>query len=268
MSNFVIPTEYEEYFANLELEHGIRLLETQKYWYVKKSKTQEEDMLREYPSTPDEAFMGTQEGYYYVRQMLRARKEGRIRFVPYDENMEVHTAWDFGFNDATSIWFFQIIGNEIRLIDYLEGSGEALVHYLSEIKLKGYSYGYHLVPHDARVHEYSTGMTRVEVAWKHGIRFTVVKKLSVSEGIDQVRMTLNRCYFDEGKCSLGIRALENYQKRWNATLGCWMGDPLHDHASHGSDAFRTLVVGLPEIVSYESSAEEFRRLCRIHRPVA
>ena len=36
-------------------------------WYVKKSDTQLEDMKREYPSTPEEAFEATVEGAYYAQ---------------------------------------------------------------------------------------------------------------------------------------------------------------------------------------------------------
>jgi hypothetical protein len=46
-----------------------------------------------------------------------------------DETLPVFTAWDLGYNDSTAIWFFQILGKEIRLIEYLEGSGESLSYW-------------------------------------------------------------------------------------------------------------------------------------------
>jgi predicted nucleotidyltransferase component of viral defense system len=132
-------------------------------------------------------------------------------------------------------------------------------HRLSD-KSKPYSYGKHLVPHDAAVHEYSTGLSRVEVARNHGIHFTVVPGIGLNEGIDAVRNILNRCWFDEVKCSKGITALESYKKEWNDRYGCWSSLPLHNFASHGADAFRMLVVGLNKLTNNGLSAEEWKQI--------
>ena len=66
----------------------------------------------------------------YAKQISLARAEKRIGFVPYDESLPVSTAWDLGYNDSTTIWFFQVAGKEIHLIDYVEGSGESLAYWL------------------------------------------------------------------------------------------------------------------------------------------
>lgn len=71
---------------------------------------------------------------------------------------------------------------------------------------------------------------------------------------------LDRCWFDEVKCSIGIRALENYKKEWNDRHGCWSSQPLHNFASHGADAFRMLAVGIGKLVSKGLSAGEWRSL--------
>ncbi len=34
--------------------------------------------------------------------------------------------------------------------------------------------------------------------------------------------------------------LKNYKKQWNDRTGAWMSEPLHNEASHGADAERTL----------------------------
>src|SRR3989338_304491 len=49
---------------------------------------------------------------------------------------------------------------------------------------------------DAAVHEFSTGLTRVEIAKNHGINFTIIPDIGVNEGIDAVRNLFNRCWFD------------------------------------------------------------------------
>ena len=112
------------------------------------------------------------------------------------------------------------------------------------VKSKPYIYEKHLAPHDVMVHEYSSGMTRQASARKMGINLIAVQKVALIPGIDQVRNILNRCWFDESKCSKGIKALENYKKEWNDRAGCWASQPLHNWASHGSDALRVLATGL------------------------
>jgi hypothetical protein len=187
--------------------------------------------------------------------MSIARAEKRIGNVPYNDSLLVHTAWDLGFNDSTAIWYFQISGKEIWLIDYDEGSGESLSYWLNVLKKKDYSYGKHIAPHDIMVHEYSSGMTRQASARKMGINFIPAEKVQIIPGIDQVRSILNRCWFDERKCARGIKALDSYKKDWDDRHGCWRSQPLHDWSSHGSDAFRTLATGLNIVTNQHTIAD-------------
>ena len=241
-----IPQETEKYFSELEAK-DIRLYPNQKFWYVKKQETQNTDMMREYPSTPEEAFHTSLEGAYYSRQMLDVRKEKRIGHISHDPCVLVSTAWDLGYGDSTSIWFFQIVGKELHFIEYYENSGEPLTFYLKLLQERPYQYAKHLVPHDAGAHEYSTGHTRIEVARKLGITFTQVANIGIDEGIDAVRNILRRCWFDEEKCSTGIIALESYRRQWNENQGCWSSKPHHDKFSHSADAFRMMAVGLTRV---------------------
>lgn len=125
--------------------------EEQKNWYALKFATQGDNMKREFPSTPQESWEQSNQGFYYGRQMTIARSEKRIGHVPFDEQLLVHTAWDLGFNDFNAIWFFQCFGKEIRLIDYMEGDGESLSSWISKVLSKEYTYGKHLAPHDIMV---------------------------------------------------------------------------------------------------------------------
>lgn len=56
------------------------------------------------------------------------------------------TWWDLGINDRMSIWFSQSVGQEIRVIDYMEGTGQGLAHYIQKMKAKPYVYGRHTAP--------------------------------------------------------------------------------------------------------------------------
>lgn len=242
---YPISEEHQLYFDYL-YNLGISIDEEQKAWYIGKYGTQKEDMKREYPSTPEEAWQVSNEGIYYSKQMCQARIEKRIGFVPYDEELLVNTSWDLGYNDSTAIWFVQVLrnGKEIRIIDYMEGSGESLSYWIGEVRRKEYAYGKHIGPHDILVHEYSSGMTRQAAARKMGMNFLAAQKVEIIPGIDAVRNLLGKCWFDEKRCEKGIKALENYKKEWDEKHACWRSHPLHNWSSHGADSFRTLATGM------------------------
>lgn len=246
-SGITIPHRLREYFERLQKEHGIKLMPGQKAWYVLKEADQgREDMHREYPSHPDEAFEVAIEGAYYAPQIRELRQAGRLTSVPVSDQLQVHTAWDLGMNDATAIWFFQVIGREIRVIDYYEHSDASLAHYAQVLRDKGYSYGRHFGPHDLEVRELFSGgeetRTRRLIALEdHGINFEVVPRISdMREGREAVRQRLPLCVFDQGRCEHGIKALENYKREWLANRGTYSNQPRHDWASHGAKAFETM----------------------------
>lgn len=183
-------------------------------------------------------------GSYYGKQMELMRKQKRIRNLPVDTMLDVHTAWDLGVGDTTAIVFFQVHGLEVRIVDFYEQSGEGLSHYVNVLNERGYRYGKHFAPWDIEVRELGTGKSRKETAREMGIRFTTVKKLPVVDGIEAVRNLLSRVYIDETQCDLLIEALRQYRKEWDDKNRCYKPNPLHDWTSHPCDAMRTLAVGL------------------------
>ena len=253
-SVFSVDTETQNYFDHL-LSLGIKLDEEQKNWYIARSVTQKDDMRREYPSTPEESWEVSNEGLYYCKQMTAMRSEQRICNVPYEENLEVHTAWDLGFNDSNAIIYFQVYRKEIRIIDYDEGSGESLAHWIKVVKNKDYAYGKHIAPHDIMVKEYTSGLSRQSTARNLGIHFLPAQKTDIIPGIDAVRNILNRCWIDEKKCAKLIKALDNYKKDWDERNGCWRSQPLHNWASHGADAFRYLATGLHYVTNQKTALD-------------
>ena len=250
-----IPTRLEEYFSEIKAKHGIDLTEQQKAWYHAKEKTLGDDMKREYPSIPSEAFEQSIEGAYYARQFRELYKEKRITVLPDNSHLPVYTYWDLGIGDSTAIWFVRKVGEEFHIIDYYENSGEGLRHYMKVLKDKsqklGYEYAEHWAPHDIDNRELSgDGKSRKQIAKegyeidgeKYSIKFNVAPRLNVDDGIESVREILPLCAFDSGKCEQGIANLEAYRKAWDDKNGCWRDKPLHDHASHAADAFRYFAV--------------------------
>ncbi len=192
------------------------------------------------------SFEAAIQGAYYGTEMREASEEKRITKIHYDKSLEVHTAWDLGIGDSTSIWFAQFVGNEVRLIDFYEASGVGLDHYAKELKNKPYVYGQHILPHDVQVQELGTGKSRLEVLKNLGLEPTVCPKLSVADGIQAVRVLLGRCYFDSVKCDRGIEALKQYRAAYDEKNKAFKVKPLHDWSSHAADSFRYLAIGFKE----------------------
>lgn len=186
-------------------------------------------------------------GAYYGRLMANAENDNprRISSVPYEPTVPVYTAWDLGIRDATAIWFVQVVGREIRLIDYYEASGVDLGHYVREIFNKPYLYASHIVPHDAQAKELGTGKSRLEVLESLGLKnLTVAAMHRVEDGINAVRTIIPRCWFDERKCARGIDALKLYRAEFDDKLQALKPRPVHDWTSHAADAFRYLALTL------------------------
>jgi hypothetical protein len=239
-----IPSRLQDYFHELATKEGIHLTAGQKAWYVMKEETQEEDMFREYPSTPGEAFKASVEGAYFKTQMAKLRGGRRITTVPYVPGIPVNTGWDLGRNDENVLWFHQYVAREHRLIDYYENSGEDLAHYVKVMQERGYTYGNHYLPHDAkqrRVQSESVEDLLCDMGLKNIVVVPKTEDLVLS--IDETRRFLSLCWIDAEKCDRGITCLDSYRKEWNIKTGSFINHPLHNWASNGADGLRSLACG-------------------------
>jgi phage terminase large subunit len=203
----------------------------------------------EYAQEFECSFEASVKGAIYAKELEAARAQGRVTSIPVDPALPVDTDWDLGIGDSMAIWFSQSLRTgEVRLIDYYEAQGEGFPHYMQLLRSKGYTYGKHWAPHDIQVRELSTGRSRLDVAASLGLRFELTPRLQttaageVEEGIHAVRMFLPRCWFDATRCKAGLEALMHYRRDYNTRLGEFKATPVHDHASHGADAFRGLAV--------------------------
>lgn len=200
-------------------------------------------------------------GAYYAKQLADAQTDERIGKVPHDPRLQVHTAWDLGVGDSTAIWFWQQLGQEVRIIDYYEQSGEGLPHYARVLKDKGYNYGDHWAPHDIQVRELGSGKSRIETAKMLGIQFRIVPNLSIDDGINAVRNTLPRCWIDSKRCEFGLQALRNYRKEYDDRRQEFKPRPLHDWSSHAADAFRYLSVALRDKKQQDKPKQPRLNIC-------
>lgn len=189
-------------------------------------------------------------GAYYGREIVEAEKAGRITTVEPAAGVPVQTAWDLGIGDSTSIWFWQVVGNELRIVDHYEHHGQPLAHYVGVIKAKPYGYGDKpqcWVPHDARVRSLETGRTRVETLQELGCSVRVVPDHKVDDGINGARVSFSRMWFDEVRCRFGIEALRQYRTEFDEKTKAFKTTPKHDWTSHAADAFRYMAMAWREM---------------------
>lgn len=205
--------------------------------YMKEMGDDGESLFRqEYLCDFEAALVGT----YFAKQISQAREQKRITDLPYDPRMLVHTSWDLGMSDSTAIWFWQVSGQQVRLIDYLEDNNKGLEWYAACLREKGYTYGDHYLPHDVSVTtiDSACGMSRKETLESLGIRVSVVPRVAQkAEAVNAIRNILPRCVFDESKCHRGIEALAQYRRAWNAERKTFADKEFQDWTNHAVDAF-------------------------------
>lgn len=182
------------------------------------------------------------EGSYYGEVLNDIQIAGQLTGVPYDPNALVFTCWDLGIDDETVIWFMQRVGRELHVIDYYQGTGKGLEHYVGQIKSKPYAYGSHVLPHDIKARELGTGVSRKEVLDGMLPGVFVCPNHTVEDGISATRAAMRSMWFDKVRCEAGIMALRNYHKTNT-------GKPLHNWASHPADAMRVGCVAFNMISS-------------------
>lgn len=187
-------------------------------------------------------------GAYYAKLIGELQSSSRIRSVPYDPNYKVFTSWDLGIHDLTCIWFVQIVGNEIRWIDYEESFSRSLIDSAKVVLSRNYLYEEHYGPHDIEVREMTSAKSRKETM--EGVGLKPIRagssKVGPAERIHAMRQLLPRSVFDSEKCARGLAALINYQVAYDPKNRTPLDRPKHDWSSHASDAAGEMAVQLYE----------------------
>ncbi len=194
------------------------------------------------------------EGAIYGREINALQEQGRVRTVPYDPLLKVHTFWDLGWNDETSIILAQRAASEVRIIDHISGSYQTLHDYVRQLEAKDYRWGTDFLPHDGNAKSVNTGKSAKEILEQLGRRVEIVPRMDIEEGIQAARMVFPRCYFDTDKTAKLLQSLKKYRRQMNQTSGAF-GAPLHDDASHDADAFRYLCVSENRMTNEDWSAQ-------------
>lgn len=202
--------------------------------------------------------------------IAKAESSGRIGTVEHTLGYPVFTGWDLGYDDDTTTWFYQVIGEEVRVIDYQEDNFKDVEFYALMLKNKhealGYEYGVHWLPHDARPRTIAAGGKSILQQF-HDLNqeykgvlggFRIAPKLDVQEGIQAARATFPKCRFDSEKCETGIDHLKAYRREFDEENNVFASTPKHDGASHAADGWRTVAVSWrkSKAVSHEIPLEK------------
>ena len=190
------------------------------------------------------SFHAAVEGSYYGKLMNELEEKNRLVEITRDDLCQTFTAWDLGMGDSTAIWVAQMTGQEVRIMDYVENHGQGLDWYVNWIRDNGWTNATHKLPHDVSVRELGTGKSRLEMLQGAGLNVDVLPRLSVDDGIQSVRRLLPKCWFNMPRVRQGVDCLRNYRREFDEKRNVFYEKPLHDWASHGSDAFRYLAIGL------------------------
>ena len=183
-------------------------------------------------------------GAYYASEMHLAEEEKRITHVPYDESYPVITSWDLGVKDATVVWYWQVVGLQIRAIRCEAFQGMKLTDIIKQVDSHGYRFSQHIALHDINVRELGEG-SRIRQARRLGVKFDVAPppaEMTRQSGINAVRNMLSRCVFDRELCRDGIEALKNYRTEYNEKREVFSNNPLHDWSSDYADSVRYFAI--------------------------
>ena len=188
----------------------------------------------------------------------RMQREHRILDFPHDGVAPVDTGWDLGRTDDTAIWFRQLVGRQIDVLDHFASAfmdicndaepHKSLVHVLlkkrTELKI---TYGTHWLPHDARPRTLAAGGKSILQQFMDAAktypelgRFAIAPRLDRQEGIAAGRATFPFCRFHQTRTEKGVRHLREYHRAWDDEKKMFLDVPEHDASSHDADAWRTL----------------------------
>lgn len=218
------------------------------------SKLLSQDLLDEYKVDVDEdtyeqemecSFTAGIKGAMYPTQLRAANDEGRLTGFSVVMGQQVHCAFDLGWRDATAVCFYQLIGGELRVVDYQEWTQTEIAVIVREIRERKYKWGTFWLPHDARAKSLQTGKSMVEIFWSLGIQPKLVPELGLIDGIQAVRNTFSSIRINADKCDQLIQNLMAYKKK-EIRPGEFSRVPDHDSSSHGADAFRYMCLAVSD----------------------
>jgi len=129
----------------------------------------------------------------------------------------------------------------------LQDTQKTMTHYLATLQTFGYFYDTIWLPHDAQAKTLAAaGMTIEETVRNAGFKTRVLERVPVVDSINAARTIFPKCYFDRENTADGLQCLRHYRYEVDPDTKQFGRTPLHDHYSHGADAFRYIALMVSE----------------------
>lgn len=180
-------------------------------------------------------------GAIYAKYVEQARQERRVGPFPFAGIAPVYTSWDLGAPRNTVVWYFQVVGRKIVVIDLDMDKDETLIERAARMRSKPYPYAKHFLPHDGDQKERS-GQTAANQLREGGLEnvVTVPRTLDIWWGVNHLQQLFSALEFNEDKCENGLAGLEAYHVKVDEEGKKVYDEPVHDWSSHIADAIRTM----------------------------
>lgn len=256
------------------------------------------DMGNDLKADPDkyehvwEGAYGSAEGAILSKWVNKAEREGRINDnVCYDpDGPGIEISSDIGFRDTAGWWYWQRRLGGFGLLKYEGDSGLDADDWIPRIQDNLTDMRVPLariwLPHDAKVKTFQSKHSSVEkflTAFGHG-KVSIVPQSKKSDQISASRTIISTCEFHKTDCETGLDGLRAWEFELNPDTQAFSREPLHNWASHPSDAFaygcqmmeemhapepekvipiRGITVGVPTVTLEEMWRESPKRSQRI-----
>ncbi len=268
-------------------------------WFPSVLDMERRDLLERDPDAYDHVWEGHcrqwLEGAIYSTELRRLFQDNRVAAVPHDPVAPVYTAWDLGSTDDTAIWWYQVIGGEIHILESYASNHGSLSEYATQIlgrqvqidlvgddvkarigarveelaHRRAYNYGKHFLPHDARAKTLAAKGKSIIEQLAAALTFdmlAIVPNIGIEDGIQAARSMFHRVWFDKDGCAEGVKALRRYQRKFNEDTNSFSRQPLHNWTSHYADAFRMLAVAWQHEAKVEAKPTEAEIYQRLNKP--
>jgi len=142
-----------------------------------------------------------------------------------------------------AIWIVQWVGNQINVLDYIEGQGQVLAYYVNELRSRKWHPVCYL-PHDGINANNVTGKRYRDHLEDAGFEVVVIPNQGAGaamQRIEAVRRILPLCFFNEETTEAGIACLGYYHEKKDEQRHVGLG-PEHDFSSHAADSFGLMAI--------------------------
>lgn len=188
---------------------------------------------------------GNSQGAILAKLVNQAERTGRVNDeIVYDpKGAPIEISGDLGYRDTASWWYWQRVPGGFNLLKYEGDTGLDADDWIPRLQTSvtelGATLGKIWLPHDARAKTFQSKHTTVErfLSAFGGSAIDVVPQSKKLDQISAARAVLPKCAFNATACEAGLDGLRAWEFEYNEESGVFSRDPLHNWASHPSDAF-------------------------------